>query len=146
MKIYFEQKKPGRLRPSITPVSLDITLDEASAKGLIAATVRSCVEIYNQKVKYTTDDFDKDTAHPVKTDREIEDLAESGKVAFGFVYDGKPIAPEPAVANALQCYADGLFRIFLNGSPLGEPDQEIEIKEGDTLTVVRLTMLAGRMW
>ena len=54
--------------------------------------------------------------------------------------------PDKAAANALQSYADGLYRIFLNGNPLGELETKIKLTEGDCLTVVRLTLLAGRLW
>ena len=50
-----------------------------------------------------------------------------------------------AVANALQCYEDGIFRMFLNGCPLGDICTPVEVMEGDCLSVVRLTLLAGRM-
>ena len=146
MKIFFEQKKPGRIRQSVEPVPLVIALAEQTVGGLIAASVRSCVALYNDKVKQNADDFDKDTLRTVLSVGEISDLAAAGKVAFGFLAEGKLVTPESAVANALQSYEDGLFRIFLNGSPLGNSDEKIAINEGDTLTVVRLTMLAGRMW
>lgn len=164
MRIFFEQKKPGRVRQTIEPVALDITIDDATVGGLIAASVRSCVDAYNKKItsraddtnnrfgaddankKSGTNDFDRDSLHPAKTAEEIEDMAETGKVAFGFIYNGKPVDAEAAVANALQCYEDGFFRVFLNGTPLGDANEKIEIKEDDTLTVVRLTMLAGRLW
>ena len=82
----------------------------------------------------------------VHDSREIEDLADSGRIAFGMVYSDKTEDPEKAVANALQCYEDGLFRIFLNGRPLGSLNEEMQLNENDRLTVVRLTMLAGRLW
>ncbi len=146
MKILFEQKKPGRLRQTVAPVEFDILLEEPTVSGLISASVASCVERYNNSLTQTAEDFDRDTYHNVLTEREIEDLAETGRVSFGIRFEGKPVDMTEAVANALQCYEDGLFRMFLNGATLGDLKDAVEIKEGDTLTVVRLTMLAGRMW
>lgn len=79
-------------------------------------------------------------------DDEIARLAETGRVAFGIVYNGKTADPNKAVEDALLAYDDGLFRMFLNGKPLGNKDDAIDLMEGDLVTVVRLTMLAGRMW
>lgn len=146
MKIYFEQKKPGRSRQAIVPVELDISLEEATLNGIISATVRSCVETYNLKLHQASDDFDTDNLHNLKTTDEIENQAPTGKIAFGFICEGKTVDSETAIANAIQCHEDGLFRIFLNGRMVSASDNEIDIKDGDTLSVVRLTMLAGRLW
>ena len=53
---------------------------------------------------------------------------------------------EKAIENALQSYEDGIYRVFVNDEEMGEIESEIELKEKDELTFVRLTMLAGRMW
>ncbi len=71
---------------------------------------------------------------------------ETGRVAFGIVYGNRQADADKAVANALQCYEDGMFRMFLNGVPLGDIHSPVEVREGACLSVVRLTLLAGRMW
>ena len=43
-------------------------------------------------------------------------------------------------------FQDGLFRVFLGDTELTELDEQLELQEGDTVTFIRLTMLAGRMW
>ena len=48
--------------------------------------------------------------------------------------------------NALQCYDDGLVKIFQNDNELGEQQSEIVVREGDVFTFVKLTFLAGRYW
>ena len=48
--------------------------------------------------------------------------------------------------NALQCFLDGLVRIFRNEEELSELDQSAGLREGDILTLIRLTFLSGRMW
>ena len=146
MKILFEQKKPGRLKQTIKPMVVDIDLKNHTVDGLITSTVKRFVEIYNDSFSQTPEEFDNDTQHAVISSRDISDLAEAGRVAFGIVFGGKPVVEEEAIINALQCYEDGLFRIFLNGTQLGRGKEYIDIKEGDTVTIVRLTMLAGRMW
>lgn len=148
MKLMFEQKKPGRTRQSIEPFEIEIESVPLTVGALIEATVRSCVDAFNRRALQAPDrdNMDSDNIHSVIGSDRIADLIETGRVSFGIVYNGKTEDPYKAVINALQCYEDGIFRMFLNGNPLGELKQEINLNDGDTLTVVRLTMLAGRLW
>ena len=146
MKILFEQKKPGRTRQTIVPVEMEIAGKPANVGELIEAAVRRVVADFNDRASRAEADTEKDAGGKVLTSADIADLAETGRIAFGIVYNGKQVDADEAVANALQGYDDGLFRIFLNGGLLGEADEAIELCEGDLLTVVRLTFLAGRMW
>ena len=148
MKIFFEQKKPGRVRQTIKPVLIELGNTPSTVSGLIEETVRICVEAFNRKAIDAPDreNLDADESHNVLSQQEIENLADTGRIAFGIVYNGNMEDPDKAVANALQCYEDGLLRMFLNGNPLGDVNEKIELKEGDCITVVRLTLLAGRLW
>lgn len=148
MKLMFEQKKPGRIRQSIEPVEIEIAGVPSTVGALIEAIVRACVEVFNRKALKAPDrdNMDSDSIHNVIGSDRVDDLVETGRVAFGIVYNGKMEDSDKAVINALQCYEDGIFRIFLNGKPLGELQEGIKLNDGDTLTVVRLTMLAGRLW
>lgn len=51
-----------------------------------------------------------------------------------------------AQENAIQCFEDGIYRIFLDEEPLENLDDKIHITKDSVFTFVRLTMLAGRMW
>ncbi len=148
MKILFEQKKPGRTRQTVQPTAMEIEGDPKTVKELIEATVRVCVAAFNLKAMDAPerDNPDADTTHKLLSPSDIADLAETGRVAFGIVYNGNTEDPDKAVANAVQCYEDGLYRMFLNGHLLGDINTKIELTEGDCLTVVRLTLLAGRLW
>ena len=148
MKLLFEQKKPGRLRQSVVPTVLEIDGSPASVGDLIDASVRACVLAFNLKSSGfpDIDSMDADGRHPAVDTETIENLAAAGRVAFGFVYGGRQVDPDKAAADSLQAYEDGIFRIFLNGRILGELNEEIRLNENDLITVVRLTMLAGRLW
>ena len=73
-------------------------------------------------------------------------MASSGKISFGVNYGEKDADLVAAIQNALQCFDDGIFRIFANNISLKKLDSKIVLKENDELTFVRLTMLSGRMW
>ncbi|MCM1332310.1 MAG: hypothetical protein NC248_06855 [Bacteroides sp.] len=146
MKILFEQKKPGRVRQDIVPVEMDIEGKPATVGQLIEAAVRRVVASFNRRAMSAPGEPDSDNARAFIGSECMADLVETGRVAFGIVYNGRQVDPGEAVANALQCYDDGLFRIFLNGAPLEGKDTVIDLNEDDILTVVRLTLLAGRLW
>ena len=61
-------------------------------------------------------------------------------------YGGKPADIVKAQENAIQCFEDGIYRIFMDDKPLEELDEDIQVTEEQVFTFVRLTMLAGRMW
>lgn len=151
MRILFEQKKPGRNRQDIEPVPFDVEGNPGTVGQLIEATVRSMVAAFNRRAVDAPADPDCDiTPAPYGSgpleETDIARLAETGRVAFGIVYNGNIADQDKAVENALLAYDDGLFRMFLNAKPLVNKDDAIDLKEGDLVTVVRLTMLAGRMW
>ena len=77
---------------------------------------------------------------------EIDDMGRIGKIAFGIVYGEKKPDVDEAVKTAIQGFEDGLFRVFRGMDELTELDREEKFNEGDEITFIRLTMLAGRMW
>ena len=90
--------------------------------------------------------FTENDIVPYLTDEKINDLSDAGKISFGVDYNEQKQDLEKAIENALQSYEDGIYRVFVNDEEIGEIDCEINLKENDELTFVRLTMLAGRMW
>ena len=147
MKILFEQKKPGRKSPNIEPVAVELDCCPSTVGELISSTARSLVATFNRRASSASVDMDTDnqTVCPL-SDEEISNLAETGRVAFGIVYNGREEDPEKAASNALQSYEDGIFRIFINGNDAGCADNPIRLVDSDLVTVVRLTLLSGRMW
>ena len=65
---------------------------------------------------------------------------------FGVNYGDRKADPESAVNHAIQSFEDGIYRIFLDDRALEQLEEKILLTEGSSLTFVRLTMLAGRMW
>ncbi len=148
MRLMFEQKKPGRVRQCVEPVEYEIEGNPTTVGELIIATVKACVKAFNHKALNAPnlESMNADDVHKALSEHRIADMAETGRVAFGIVYNDKTTDPLKAVENALQSYEDGLFMLFLNGASLGGPDEKIQINEGDTVTAIRLTLLAGRLW
>ncbi|MDE6228096.1 MAG: hypothetical protein K2M63_11335 [Muribaculaceae bacterium] len=148
MKLFFEKKNPGRHRQKIEPILIEIEKKPSTVAELIEETVRVCVAEFNDKAVKAPerDDLDADNVHNVLSGNTIENLAETGRIVFGMVYNDKTEDSDAAVANALQCYEDGLFRLFLNGVPLKDINDSLDLADGDHIIVVRLTLLSGRLW
>ena len=138
MKINVNMKQIGSRKNVVVPQPFELPDKPATVGELIVMTTGICVDEYNEKVN-------SNETMPM-TDDQINSMSAIGRFVFGINYSGKTQDKDAAVKNALQCYEDGLFRIFINDEEAGEANESINLSENDTLTFIRLTMLAGRMW
>ena len=106
---------------------------------LIKAAVATTVNEYNER-------RESSDLITVLTPGLIEDKAQTGKVSFGVNYGEKSPDLETAVNNALEAFADGIVVIFADDKKLDSLDEAIDINDIKSLTFVKLTMLAGRIW
>ena len=139
MKVFVNVKQIGKRKNKIDRKEYEISGEIKTVKELLTEFVTINVKKFNEGL------IEEDVV-PYLTDEKISDLSDAGKIAFGVDYNGKKQDLEKAIENALQSYEDGIYRIFVNDEEMGEIESEIELKEKDELTFVRLTMLAGRMW
>jgi len=139
MKIFIQAKQIGRRKDVVSKSPLDLPEVPASVGALIAHIVRQQVALHNARPK-------ENDLLSYLTQQEIDNQSETGKIAFGVDYNGRTVDANQAVNCALQAYADGLFRLFINEEEAGKADTPLALHENDTLTFVRLTMLSGRLW
>lgn len=135
MKLYVNMKQIGKKKNKVDKMPYEIPNDVKTVKDLICAFVTLCVERFNNKEMV---DF--------LSAQEIEDKSTVGKIEFQDRENQTKADLEGAISNALLSYEDGIYRIFLNEDELGDLNSEVVLKQEDTLTFIRLTMLAGRMW
>lgn len=133
-------KQVGSRRQKIAPEPFEYPRVPKTVRELIEETVKICVAEYNSRVS-----AGENAVKPL-TDKEISAKASVGKIAFGINYGEKQQDLKSALDNALQSFEDGLYRIFLEDTELRELQDRIDLKENETLTFIRLTMLSGRMW
>lgn len=139
MKIFINVKSLGKKKKALEPVMYAISENVVSLKDLLVELVEIEVKRYNDK--------GTDVQNVLfLSEEEIENQSQVGKIGFGRIYSDKKANVEKAMANALQCYEDGLVRVFRGEEELKNLDDKIEISEGDTFTLMRLTFLAGRLW
>lgn len=139
MKVFVNVKQIGKRKNKIDKKKYEISEKITTVKELLTEFVTINVNEFNNG-------FTENDIVPYLTDEKINDLSDAGKISFGVDYNGQKQDLEKAIENALQSYEDGIYRIFVNDNEVGEIDCEINLKENDELTFVRLTMLAGRMW
>ncbi len=147
MKLRVNVKSVGKRRNSVEERICKIDGCPGSVRELILLVVDSQVEEYNQRFKEAREgQGDYPELLGCMTREEIEDQARGGRIGFGVSYGEQEADKKAAQRNAVQCFEDGIYRIFMDGRPLEELDEPLCATEENVFTFVRLTMLAGRMW
>ena len=139
MEIYVRVKALGRPRDILAPIPYTIPDGVSSLRLLLTAIVQQEVANFNSRGTETQ-------LIPYLTQQALEAQSQTGKISFGRLYSDKKADPQKAVANALQCWEDGLIRVFMNEEELTEPDAPLVVPNGAVFTFIRLTFLAGSMW
>lgn len=139
MDIYVRVKALGKRTDILAPTPYTIPDGICSLRQLLNAVVQKEVAQYNSKETEAQ-------LIPFLTQQELEDQAKIGKVSFGTVYSDKKANPDKAVTNAIQCWEDGLVRVFMNEEELTDLDAPLTVEAQAVLTFLRLTFLAGSIW
>lgn len=147
MKLRVNVKSMGKKPKAVEETICLVVGCPGTVKELILAVVDSQVEEYNQRAEASEG---QQEAYPkvlsCLTREGIEKQAEGGRIGFGVNYGGKKADQKAAEENAIQCFEDGIYRIFMDGQPLLSLEEPLKVTEEKVFTFVRLTMLAGRMW
>lgn len=139
MDIYVRVKAIGKRKDILAPTPYAIPDGICSLRQLLTAVVQKEVAQYNSKQAEAQ-------LMPFLTQQALEDQAKIGKVSFGTIYSDKKADPGKAVANAIQCWEDGLVRVFMNEEELTDLDAPLKVEAQSVLTLMRLTFLAGSIW
>lgn len=139
MDIYVRVKAIGKRKDILAPTPYTIPDEICSLRQLLTAVVQKEVAQYNSKEAEAQ-------LIPFLTQQELDDQAKIGKVSFGTIYSDKKADPGKAVTNAIQCWEDGLVRVFMEEEELTDLDAPLTIEAQSVLTFIRLTFLAGSIW
>ena len=139
MHAYVRVKAIGKKKDILPPTPYEIADGVSTLRQLLTEIVQTEVEKYNAKENGAQ-------IIPFLTKEELNDQAEAGKVSFGTVYSDKKANLKKAQDNAVQCWKDGLVRVFMNDDELTELDVPIQISVNAVFTFIRLTFLTGVMW
>lgn len=139
MKLYVSIKQAGKRKAYITKKELLLNNVPSNLRELITEIVRINVTAYNNK-----------TPEPLLIQYlapgQIENQAQTGKVGFGQRRSDKQADVNQAIETAMLAFEDGIYRVFSGENEVSSLNDPLVLKEGDLLTFIRLTMLAGRMW
>ena len=138
MNIYLKIKALAKRQPLIerVPFYIDDKVTLSTSNRLVEYIVRRNVDEYNNKPVDAP-------LFPYLTDNMLANSVKTGKTGFNDRRNDKVQDVDKAVQNALTCFNDGLFRLFINDieTSYGE---HISLTDGDEITFIRLTMLAGK--
>ena len=137
MKIIVNVKGLSR-KKVIHQEELELKDKISTTKDLITKLVKINVEKFNKKI-------DEKDILSIMTNENITKAARIGKIGDE-VHGDKKANLEKALDTAYLAFEDGLYCIFINDKQSEKLDDSLNLKDGDIITFIRLTMLAGRMW
>ncbi len=139
MNIQVTVKSPSRRRSSLIQQTIALDGEPTTLQQLLTMLVRSSVHAFAERQR-------TGSILPYLTEQEVQQSAHTGKIGFGHVEDTRTPDEQQAIAAALLAFQDGLYRVFLRDEQLTQLTQPLALQENDTLVLIRLTMLAGRLW
>ena len=139
MQVLINVKSIGKRKPALAKEPYELPDNIETLKDLITTIVTKEVDKYNEG---GIDEM----LIPFLTEAEIADQSTVGKVGFGRLYSEKKANLEKSIEIALEAFVDGLFKVVINETEVEGLDTQVNLKENDVLTFIRLTFLAGRMW
>ena len=139
MELNVNVKSVSGKKNRITSIPVSYSRDEMTVRELIEETVQFCVSDYNKR---------KENGELLRAllPQEIDDKAAQGKISFGMVYGEKDADLKKATNDAVEAFSDGVVAIFADERRLESLDEQLKLNEIQSLTFIKLAMLAGRMW
>lgn len=134
--IQVRMKKPGKQKTAdLQTVPYELDRKPETVRELLTGLSALGVRQYNARK-------DESQILACLTKEEIEGQAARGKISSG-LRGGKDAVEEKALANTLQCFEDGIFRVFAGEEELTTLEAIIPWTDGLIFTFIRLTMLSG---
>lgn len=134
--IHVKMKKLGKQnRADIAPVPFELDAKPRTVRELLVGLTRLGVRQYNERK-------DEGQILAYLTQEEIAAQASRGKISSG-LRGGADAVEDKAVENTLQCFEDGIYRVFAGEEELAALSDAIPWKDDLVFTFIRLTMLSG---
>lgn len=134
--IYVRMKKIGKQKhAALQPIPFILDKKPDTVRELLVSLTKLGVRLYNERK-------DEGQILAYLTQEEIAAQASQGKISYG-LHNGPDAVEDKAVENTLQCFEDGIYRVFAGEEELTALSSEILWEEETVFTFVRLTMLSG---
>ncbi|MDO4454859.1 MAG: hypothetical protein Q4B90_10265 [Eubacteriales bacterium] len=73
------------------------------------------------------------------------EISSPGKLAYN-IWQEKEYHVDQAWTILKQDFEDGLFRVYFNGDEYTNLEDSLKIQEENELVIIKLVMIAGRLW
>ncbi|MCI9385753.1 MAG: hypothetical protein K1W36_17835 [Lachnospiraceae bacterium] len=134
--VHVKMKKLGKQnRVDIAPAMFELDEKPQTVRELLVNLTRLGVRQYNERK-------DEGQLLAYLTKEEIAAQASRGKISSG-LRGGADAVEDKAVENTLQCFEDGIYRVFAGEEELTALSDAIPWKDDIVFTFIRLTMLSG---
>lgn len=134
--IHVRMKKIGKQKnQTLEPIPFVLDKKPQTVRELLTALTALGVQQYNAR---------KDDGQILAylTREEITQQATRGKISLG-LRGGEDASEDKAIENTIQCFEDGIFRVFAGEEELTALSDMIPWTENLVFTFIRLTMLSG---
>lgn len=132
MKIKIIKKKASSLK-ELSHEDIKLEQIETLKDLLVQITIYEFYKQHTSKQELLTQD-------------EINEQAQLGKITWKELYNNKKEDITKIIEVMLQDYHDGLFRVFLNKEECGDLDEKLVFEEENEVVIIKLVMMAGRLW
>lgn len=134
--INVRMKKLGRQKSAdLEPVPFVLDEKPQTVRELLVSLTKLGVKQYNARK-------DEGQILAYLTREEIAEQAARGKISSG-LRGGEDAEEDKAVENTIQCFEDGIYRVFAGEEELTALSETIPWTDNMIFTFIRLTMLAG---
>ena len=129
----------GKRKNSIDEYAMKLDNTPHTVSELLEAMVRVSVAEYTQRIENSK-------LIQVLSKEEIEDKSVTGKIGFGVNYGENTPNLESAIQNAKESFNDGIVVLFIGDNQVEDLNQALAWEENSKITIIRMTMLTGRLW
>lgn len=146
MELKVQVKQAGKRQNKITTERLKLEKKPETVGELLQLSVKASRLAFLERMKGTRSEDQELYSQLILSEERLEEKAASGKVGFGRITNEKTVSEEKAVETARQAFEDGIIALFIDNVRYEEFDTPLSLTGDETVTFVKLTMLAGRMW
>ena len=141
MNLLFTVKTLGKKRPYLRDIEIDLDIpSNCKLSDFLTALVSQQVDAYNERQS------DKTLISFIGEEKIEEQLSTSGNIKFNERYNQKLAEKDKAIETVLLAFEDGLIALFSEDKQYEDLNQKLDLKEGDSISIIRLTFLAGSIW
>ena len=157
MKLNFTVRHPGRKKAFLAARAYFFEPPPQTLRELLASLVQQELRLFRERAEAASrfengvENGETFSGVLIREEAQIrEELHQTGRAGFGMTGSFRDVHEIPdegeAVRTAVSAFEDGLFRVFGPRGELTELDGPLSVFDGETLTFVRLTLLAGSLF